>query len=299
MAERSTSLLQVLSRAAEFQVHEVAHFRGSCSGSLIRCTFDAHRIEIPPLDHLVLLAANAYRLKHALFDFGWGFRNHFSSHPHPLHLFPGGNGFRWNKDGWADVTLLTIDSASVNDVLGELGIDRGAEALWALSQAGFANPLVYHAIGSFFDAARQDCSRLLAGTYCTLVLAELARQRPSARPLSATVPKLPRAAMARVVEHVHEHLADDLSLDDLAAAAGLSKYHFLRRFKASTGSSPLRYVTQLRVAHAKRLLAGSSRAMDDIAASCGFGGADQLARAFRRLEGVAPTAYRAGRRAGY
>jgi AraC family transcriptional regulator len=292
MADSPGSLLQVLARAEQFQVRQVAPFQGTCAGSLIHCTFDAHTIEIPPLNEVVLLAANSYRLKRAMFDFGWGYRNHFSSHPHPLHLFPAGHAYRWNKDGWADVTLLTLESASVEGLLGELGIDRGADCLWELAQGGFANPLIYHAVGNFMREASQDSPRLLLDSFCTLIVSELARQRPSRQPRS-TARKLPYATLARVISYVQEHLASDLSLDELAGVAGLSRYHFLRCFKASTGASPLHYVTDLRLAQAKRLLAGSKLPMGEIAAACGFGGADQLARAFRRTEGVSPRSHRA------
>jgi AraC family transcriptional regulator len=293
MADSPGSLLEVLSRAEQFQVRHVAPFQGTCAGSLIHCTFEAHTIEIPPLNEVVLLAANAYRLKRALFDFGWGYRNHFSSHPHPLHLFPAGNAYRWNKDGWADVTLLTLDAASVAGLLQELDIDRGADCLWELSQGGFASPLIYHAVGNFLREASQNCPRLLVDSFCTLIVSELARQRPSRQPRTGSSRKLPYATLARVIDHVQGHLAADLSLDDLAGVAGLSKFHFLRCFKASTGASPLQYVTDLRLAQARRLLAGSQRPMTEIAAACGFAGTDQLARAFRRAEGVSPRSYRA------
>lgn len=292
MADRPGSLQQILARSEQFVLREVAPFRGTCAGSLIHCTFDAHAIDVPPLDEVVLLAANAYRLKRALFDFGWGFRNHFSSHPHPLHLFPAHAAFRWNKDGWADVTLLTLESRAVDGLLRELGVDAGSEHFWALSQSGFANPLIYHAVDAFLREATHDCPRLLVDSFCTLVVSELARQRPTRRVNAPTDSKLPRATFARLIEYIQTHLDGDLSLDELASVAGLSRYHFLRCFKATTGTTPLRYVTELRLAQVKRLLSGGSKPLAQVAAACGFAGPDQLARAFKRAEGVSPRRFR-------
>lgn len=291
--DRPTALLQVLSRSDRFQIRDHAHFEGACRGTLIHATFDAHTLDIPPLEEVVLLAANAYHLKHAMFDFGWGLRDHFSSHPHPLHVFPAGHPYRWEKDGWADVTLLTLDAGGVGAMLDELGVRSGPDCLWELSGGGFANPLVYHAMESFRREAAGGSPRLLVDSFCALIVNELAQQRPSRQPRSATLRKLPAGTLARVAGHVHDHLAQDLSLDELARVAGLSRFHFLRSFKASTGSSPLQYVTERRIAQAKRLLAESDLAMPQIASCCGFASADAMARAFRRAEGVSPRGYRA------
>lgn len=292
-ADRPTSLLQVLSESDRFQIRDHSRFEGACRGTLIHATFDAHTLEIPSLDEVVLLAANAYHLRHALFDFGWGLRDHFSSHPHPLHVFPAGHAYRWEKDGWADVTLLTLDATGVGAMLEELGVRSGPDCLWELSGGGFANPLVYHAMDSFRREAAAGSPRLLVDSFCALIVNELAQQRPSRQPRAVTLRKLPVGTLARVAGHVHDHLAHDLSLDELAQVAGLSRFHFLRCFKASTGASPLQYVTDRRIAQAKRLLAEGDLAVPAIAVSCGFGSADAMARAFRRAEGVSPRGYRA------
>jgi AraC family transcriptional regulator len=50
-----------------------------------------------------------------------------------------------------------------------------------------------------------------------------------------------------VIEYVHAHLGEDVSLDALARLSGMSTYHFARLFKQSTGESPYRYVIRLRM----------------------------------------------------
>lgn len=285
-------LANVLSRSPNFHLDQVTPLGGKCRGRLIHCTFDAHTVDFPPLDEVVLLAANQYRLKRALFDFGWGFRDHFSSHPHPLHLFPAGNAYRWLKDGFADVTLLALSATDLAALLDELGHRNSNDGLWELSQRGFANPMIYHAITQFMQQASLDCPQILVDSYCTVIANELARQWNTRAPMGPAVRKLPSGQLARLIDHIKEHLAQDLSLDDLAAQTGLTKYHFMRCFKASTGRSPLQYVTELRVAQARRLLQTTALTMELVARQSGFSSANHLARVFGKATGLSPRAYR-------
>lgn len=284
-------LANVLSRSPDFRLDQVTPLRGRCRGRLIHCTFDAHTVDIPPQDEVVLLAANQYRLRRALFDFGWGFRDHFSSHPHPLHVFPAGNGYRWLKDGCADVTLLALSADDLTALFDELGHRNPNDGLWQLSQRGFANPMIYSALTQLMQQASTGSPQILVDSYCTVIANELAQQW-NTRTAAPAARKLPSGQLARLIDHIKEHLAQDLSLDDLAAQTGLTKYHFMRCFKASTGRSPLQYVTELRVAQASRLLKTTALPMDLVARQCGFSGADHLARVFGKATGLSPRAYR-------
>jgi AraC family transcriptional regulator len=88
------------------------------------------------------------------------------------------------------------------------------------------------------------------------------------------------------------NLAGDISIADLAALVGLSRARFLRRFKASTGSSPYRSVMAARVQCAKALLIGTDLSLADVAARSGFASQTHLATAFVRFEQVSPSAFR-------
>lgn len=98
---------------------------------------------------------------------------------------------------------------------------------------------------------------------------------------------------AAVRAHVLAHLADPLTLAELAAVAGLSPWHFLRVFKAETGSTPMRFVARLRVEAAQHLLRTTTRTVTDIAYACGFSSPGHLTGAFARELGTTPTRYRA------
>ncbi len=103
---------------------------------------------------------------------------------------------------------------------------------------------------------------------------------------------LTRAQLARAVECMEAGLAGPLSLDSIAATAGLSPAHFARRFKASTGEAPHQHLLRLRLARAKRLLRESDRSIAQIAYECGFSHQEHMTRFFGRLTGTTPAAYR-------
>lgn len=81
---------------------------------------------------------------------------------------------------------------------------------------------------------------------------------------------------------------------ELAAACGVSRRHFLRLFRRTTGSSLADYILDRRMDRAKRLLRGRSEMIKRIAYRCGFQSSSAFALAFRRATGVSPRDYRLG-----
>jgi transcriptional regulator GlxA family with amidase domain len=89
-----------------------------------------------------------------------------------------------------------------------------------------------------------------------------------------------------------DHLDADLSVAQLARRAAMSPRHFAREFVAETGVTPARYVEELRVEAARRLLETTRRGVEDVAPACGFGSAETMRRAFLRVVRVSPADYR-------
>lgn len=96
----------------------------------------------------------------------------------------------------------------------------------------------------------------------------------------------------RVTDLIEARLHGPLSLDDLAAEARLSPYHFARSFALTTGSPPHRFVTSRRMDRARHLLWGTDRPVDQVAESVGFANLSHFRRTFRRFHGVPPSALR-------
>jgi AraC family transcriptional regulator len=108
---------------------------------------------------------------------------------------------------------------------------------------------------------------------------------------SKHAPPLSAPQVARVNRLIDERLDQRITLAELATVAGLSKWHFMRRFYASHGTSPHDFVTQRRLARAQALLATSDLSITAIALEVGMSHS-HFSRTFLDRIGVAPREYR-------
>lgn len=135
--------------------------------------------------------------------------------------------------------------------------------------------------------------RLYVESLANLLGIHLLRQHSSVKqPSLPRAVGLDRATLRRVSTYIEEHLAEDLSLSELAAVAYLSSYHFARLFKASTGFAPHQYVIGRRIERAKLLLSTTNWSLAAIAHAVGFAHESHLALHFKRLTGLLPSSYR-------
>ena len=96
----------------------------------------------------------------------------------------------------------------------------------------------------------------------------------------------------RAIELMHAHLDRDLPLDELAAAAYLSPFHFARLFKKLTGASPHAYLASLRSKRAQSLLADRDLSVSEVSARVGYSSSSHFTKAFRQATGLTPRAFR-------
>jgi AraC family transcriptional regulator len=95
---------------------------------------------------------------------------------------------------------------------------------------------------------------------------------------------------------IEGHLARELTLDEVAAIGGVSRYHMVRAFAAATGLSVMRYVRARRLSEAARALAGGAPDILRVALDADYGSHEAFTRAFREHFGITPDAVRAQRR---
>jgi AraC family transcriptional regulator len=111
------------------------------------------------------------------------------------------------------------------------------------------------------------------------------------------LPAAPAAREARraieAIRLVESDAARPVRLKDLAASAGMSRYHFLRVFRRLTGMTPYRYLISARMRRAALALASTRRPVLDIALDSGFGDLSTFNHRFRATFGLTPTQYRA------
>ncbi|MBF6172825.1 helix-turn-helix domain-containing protein [Nocardia blacklockiae] len=102
---------------------------------------------------------------------------------------------------------------------------------------------------------------------------------------------LPHLRRAR--DLADRHYADPLDLDGLAAAAGVSKYYFLRCFAATYGKTPAVYLAERRIERAQDLLRATNVTVTEACVLVGYTSLGSFSRKFTELVGLSPSAYQA------
>ena len=128
------------------------------------------------------------------------------------------------------------------------------------------------------------------------LLVHLLRRHANAR--RADEMELSRAGLVdrrirRAVELMHAHLDRDLPLEEIAAEAHLSPFHFARLFKKLAGATPHAYLANLRAARARSLLAETDLSVTQVGARVGYASPSHFAKAFRQATGLTPREFRA------
>lgn len=148
--------------------------------------------------------------------------------------------------------------------------------------------------------ARVPGGRLVADMLARAIAVHLLRRHSSLAPYLPGVPgdgAMPEGRLHRVVEHMHAHLAEDLTLAQLAAVGwALGPSRFAHAFRAATGEPPHRFLVRLRVERARDLLERTALPVLEVGLRCGFGQPNHFATMFRKLTGMIPSAYRMARR---
>lgn len=133
---------------------------------------------------------------------------------------------------------------------------------------------------------------LAAESRLELLLLALAFRHGRARVPGAPNRDGDAAAVAKVREMLHAEFERDIRLDDLARETGRSRFQINRAFRAATGLPPHRYLTNIRLEHARTLLA-AGEGPAEVAAAVGFADQSHLTRRFKAAYGVTPGRFRA------
>ena len=97
--------------------------------------------------------------------------------------------------------------------------------------------------------------------------------------------------LANAMKYMEENLAQDISREEVARAAGLSESHFSRLIREKTGRTYVDLLAQFRVDRACELLSHTSKSFLEIALECGFSTQSYFTRVFNRYTGMTPRAY--------
>jgi AraC family transcriptional regulator len=213
---------------------------------------------------------------------GWQSRGDFD-------LVPAGASGQWEDETAADIMSFRFQPGLMADTAEALGLSRERAQLAPRLRA--RDPYVELIVWALK-------AEIEAGQPGPALYGESLGQALAARLLSfhAGVRKeqtggLTPRQVRQVVELVEAHIDRELSLAELAAAAGVSVSHFTAMFRRTMGQSAHRYVVERRVLRAQALLARDRMAIGDVAAATGFSHPSHLARWMRRITGVTPSAF--------
>ena len=96
----------------------------------------------------------------------------------------------------------------------------------------------------------------------------------------------------KLVSYMEAHYMDRIKLEDLADVIHCNLQYLCRLFKEIAGVSPIQYLIECRIAHARPMLSGSTRSVLEIGMDCGFDNVSYFIRQFKKYVGMTPGAYR-------
>jgi AraC family transcriptional activator FtrA len=192
---------------------------------------------------------------------------------------------------WAECDTLARRHPRVSVDPGVLFVDEGD----ILTSAGSAA-----SIDLCLHLVRQDYGSEIATQLARQLVVPPQRDGGQAQYIDAPMPRLDNSSLfADTVDWLQEHLAEAITVDDLAARSAMSPRTFARRFTSSTGTTPYQWLILRRIQLAQRLLETSDLTIDSVAEKSGFSTAANLRKHFSRAVHTSPQAYRrtfAGRR---
>jgi len=212
-----------------------------------------------------------------------------------ISLLPAGSPSRVRTSGCKDQLHVFLEPALVARVAAE-AFDLDPARLTVPPLDGLDLPHLRAAMAAVGAELTADGAggQLAAESLASVLAVHLLRHVSAPRrPERARDGVLPQGRLRAVVEYVEEHLDAGPTLEQLAAVARLSVYHFARQFKRATGLPPHQFVILRRVERAQQLLqGGSDLSLAEVAAHAGFSDQSQFSHHFKRLVGVTPGQFR-------
>lgn len=244
--------------------------------------------DVAPLHHVVSLQVGGpVRLE-------WRVEGHPAPpvlNPGAITVLPAGTNFSCRIDQRIDFLTLYLSP----DFLGRVAERSGMPTTPALRPScAVQDDLLRSMILRLRDEAAQasGANPRYAESLASAVAMHLMRDYTQSRRLEPHRIAIALPVLRRVTEHIETNLAEPIPLTRLAQIASLSPWHFARVFKEATGVTPHTYVVRARLQRAQEKLRSGDASLAEIATQTGFCDQSHLARHFRRVFGLSPSAWR-------
>jgi len=245
-------------------------------------------IDAPPLaQHTLVLVTRPPDKFDLLYD---GVKRHAPLPMGSITLVPAGSPVLWRWSGRKDSLHVYLEPGLVARVAAEV-FDLDPARLTVGSLDGLDLPQLRAAMTAvdaeltLGDAGGRLAAESLANVLAVHLIRHIQTRRLPARGRDGT---LPRGRLRSVIEYIEGHLGSDPTLEEMAAVARLSPYHFARQFRSATGLPPHQFVIARRVERAKQLMQEGGFSLAQVAMNAGFSDQSHLSRHFKRLVGVTP-----------
>ncbi len=101
-----------------------------------------------------------------------------------------------------------------------------------------------------------------------------------------------KKSINRAIDFIEHNFNQEFSLEEVAATANYSPFHFIRVFKSETGKTPFQYLLDIKINKAKEKIYNSNKTISDICYECGFNNRSHFSFIFKRKTGNSPSKYR-------
>ena len=205
--------------------------------------------------------------------------------PGDLILNPEGSFTRPRWDRNTRFTLVAIEPQLIEKICTELEVPEVAPP----RKFHFQNGRLMRSIHSLITCFEKETNLMETQALKLTLIKQFIRE---CRPLNESHHQLCKTRLAIVRELVHDHLAQPLTLEQMAQSAGYSASRFLILFQNTTGLSPHQYLMQARLKKALADLSSSRTPIIQIATDCGFADQSHLTRMLKQCTGLTPWQFR-------
>ena len=267
-------------RVTQWDGLKLVHWRVR-AGELVETTFDQHEISLPLAGDFTTTRQTAT-----------GKRRATTRTPDGMCLVPSGQPVSIDWSDYSECLTIAIEPRLVDRAAAESAFAGQVELKEIYDQH---DPLICQ-IGLALLAeseAKAPIGRLYAESLANTLAFHLFRHyNTGEQPILASVGGLTGRRLRLATDFINAHLADDLTLADIATVVDLSPFHFARAFKRTTGLTPQQYLMQRRIELAKSLLAQADLPIVEVSAQVGFKNQSHFTTFFRRYTSMTPKVWR-------